>query len=207
MKFWNMLSLEVIRMLIKDCSFVISAVNSSQYPKEDLPEIAFVGRSNVGKSSLINSLLNRKKLVKVSSSPGKTRMINFFLVNNEIMFVDLPGYGYAAVSKEEKMKWAPMIEEYLTKRNNLKSVVLLVDIRHKPTKDDKMMYDFIKHYKGKVLVVATKLDKISKNALNKNLSLIDETLVLDNNDVLMPYSSENHNGREELWEEIRSNLF
>lgn len=194
-------------MLIKDCSFVISAVNSSQYPKEDLPEIAFVGRSNVGKSSLINSLLNRKKLVKVSSSPGKTRTINFFLVNNEIMFVDLPGYGYAAVSREEKMKWAPMIEEYLTKRNNLKSVVLLVDIRHKPTEDDKMMYDFIKHYKDKVLVVATKLDKISKNALNKNLSLIDETLALDNSDVLLPYSSENHNGREELWEEIRNNLF
>lgn len=192
-------------MLIKDCRFIISAVKSSQYPEGDLPEIAFVGRSNVGKSSLINSLLNRKKLVKVSSNPGKTRTINFFMVNGEIMFVDLPGYGYAAVSREEKMKWAPMIEDYLTKRNNLKSVVLLVDIRHKPTEDDKMMYDFIKHYKDKVIVVATKLDKISKNALNKNLLLIEKTLKIDNNDVLIPYSSENHKGREALWEEIIKN--
>lgn len=192
-------------MLIKDCRFIISAVKSSQYPEGDLPEIAFVGRSNVGKSSLINSLLNRKKLVKVSSNPGKTRTINFFMVNGEIMFVDLPGYGYAAVSREEKKKWAPMIEDYLTKRNNLKSVVLLVDIRHKPTEDDKMMYDFIKHYKDKVIVVATKLDKISKNALNKNLLLIEKTLKIDNNDVLIPYSSENHKGREALWEEIVKN--
>lgn len=192
-------------MLIKDCRFIISAVKSSQYPEGDLPEIAFVGRSNVGKSSLINSLLNRKKLVKVSSNPGKTRTINFFMVNGEIMFVDLPGYGYAAVSREEKKKWAPMIEDYLTKRNNLKSVVLLVDIRHKPTEDDKMMYDFIKHYKDKVIVVATKLDKISKNALNKNLLLIEKTLKIDNNDVLIPYSSENHKGREALWEEIIKN--
>lgn len=192
-------------MLIKDCRFIISAVKSSQYPEGDLPEIAFVGRSNVGKSSLINSLLNRKKLVKVSSNPGKTRTINFFMVNGEIMFVDLPGYGYAAVSREEKMKWAPMIEDYLTKRNNLKSVVLLVDIRHKPTEDDKMMYDFIKHYKDKVIVVATKLDKISKNSLNKNLLLIEKTLKIDNNDVLIPYSSENHKGREALWEEIIKN--
>lgn len=192
-------------MLIKDCRFIISAVKSSQYPEGDLPEIAFVGRSNVGKSSLINSLLNRKKLVKVSSNPGKTRTINFFMVNGEIMFVDLPGYGYAAVSREEKMKWAPMIEDYLTKRNNLKSVVLLVDIRHKPTEDDKIMYDFIKHYKDKVIVVATKLDKISKNALNKNLLLIEKTLKIDNNDVLIPYSSENHKGREALWEEIIKN--
>lgn len=192
-------------MLIKDCRFIISAVKSSQYPEGDLPEIAFVGRSNVGKSSLINSLLNRKKLVKVSSNPGKTRTINFFMVNGEIMFVDLPGYGYAAVSREEKKKWAPMIEDYLTKRNNLKSVVLLVDIRHKPTEDDKMMYDFIKHYKDKVIVVATKLDKISKNSLNKNLLLIEKTLKIDNNDVLIPYSSENHKGREALWEEIIKN--
>lgn len=154
-------------MIVKDCSFIISAVTSSQYPAGDLPEVAFSGRSNVGKSSLINSLLNRKKLVKVSSTPGKTRTINFFIVNNEIMLVDLPGYGYAAVSKQEKIKWSAMIEDYLMKRNNLKTVVLLVDIRHKPTNDDKIMYDYIKHYKQKVIVVATKLDKINRNALNK----------------------------------------
>lgn len=189
-------------MIIKDCCFIISAVKPGQYPKGDLPEIAFVGRSNVGKSSLINSLLNRKKLVKVSSNPGKTRTINFFMVNNEIMLVDLPGYGYAAVSREEKVKWATMIENYLIKRINLKSVVLLVDLRHKPTEDDKTMYDFIKHYNRKVIVVATKLDKISKNKLYNNIIAIKDTLGLDDNDVLIPYSSVNHSGRDLLWGEI-----
>lgn len=189
-------------MIIKDCRFLISAVSSSQYPEGNLPEIAFAGRSNVGKSSLINSLLNRKKLVKVSSNPGKTRTINFFMINEELVLVDLPGYGYAAVSKAEKLKWASMIEEYLIKRENLKSVVLLVDIRHKPTSDDKMMYDFIKHYRGRVIVVATKRDKISNNALFKNIKIIKETLGTDERDIIIPYSSENHSGREELWEEM-----
>ncbi|MCQ1528774.1 ribosome biogenesis GTP-binding protein YihA/YsxC [Lutispora saccharofermentans] len=189
-------------MIIKDCRFLISAVSSSQYPEGQLPEIAFAGRSNVGKSSLINSLLNRKKLVKVSSNPGKTRTINFFMINEELIFVDLPGYGYAAVSNAEKLKWGTMIEEYLAKRYNLKSVVLLVDIRHKPTADDKMMYDFIKHYMEKVIIVATKRDKISNNVLGKNLRTIKETLGTDEKDILISYSSENHNGREELWEEI-----
>ena len=189
-------------MIIKDCRFLISAVSSSQYPEGQLPEIAFAGRSNVGKSSLINSLLNRKKLVKVSSNPGKTRTINFFMINEELIFVDLPGYGYAAVSNAEKLKWGTMIEEYLAKRYNLKSVLLLVDIRHKPTADDKMMYDFIKHYMEKVIIVATKRDKISNNVLGKNLRTIKETLGTDEKDILISYSSENHNGREELWEEI-----
>lgn len=189
-------------MIIKDCKFLISAVSKSQYPKENLPEIAFAGRSNVGKSSLINSLLNRKKLVKVSSNPGKTRTINFFMINEELILVDLPGYGYAAVSKGEKLKWASMIEEYLINRENLKSVVLLVDIRHKPTSDDKMMYDFIKHYRGRVIIAATKRDKISNNALSKNIKIIKETLGTDEKDVIIPYSSETHSGREELWEEI-----
>ena len=189
-------------MIIKDCRFLISAVSKNQYPQGQLPEIAFAGRSNVGKSSLINSLLNRKKLVKVSSNPGKTRTINFFMVNDELVLVDLPGYGYAAVSKSEKLKWASMIEEYLINRENLKSVVLLVDIRHKPTSDDKMMYDFIKHYRGRVIVVATKRDKISNNALFKNIKIIKETLGTDERDIIIPYSSENHSGREELWEEM-----
>lgn len=193
-------------MIIKDCRFLISAVSSSQYPEGQLPEIAFAGRSNVGKSSLINSLLNRKKLVKVSSNPGKTRTINFFMINEELIFVDLPGYGYAAVSNAEKLKWGTMIEEYLAKRYNLKSVVLLVDIRHKPTADDKMMYDFIKHYMEKVIIVATKRDKISNNVLGKNLRTIKETLGTDEKDILISYSSENHNGREELWEEIMRSI-
>lgn len=189
-------------MIIKDCNFIISAVSPNQYPESDLPEIAFVGRSNVGKSSLINSLLRRKKLVKVSSNPGKTRTINFFTVNDEIMLVDLPGYGYAAVSKEEKIKWADMIETYLIKRINLKSVILLVDIRHKPTSDDEIMFDFIKYYNKSVIVIATKLDKISKNIILKNTILIKDTLGMDDNDIFIPYSSVNHIGRDLLWDEI-----
>jgi len=189
-------------MIIKRCDFVTSAAQHGQYPDSDLPEVAFVGRSNVGKSSLINSMLNRKSLVKVSSKPGKTRLINFFVVNEELMLVDLPGYGYAAVSQVEKKKWGKMIEDYLTTRDILKSVVLLVDIRHKPTADDKLMYEFIKFYRGRVIVVATKLDKITKNAFRKHMELIKNTLNLDQNDVLLPYSSETHHGREELWDII-----
>ena len=187
-------------MEVKKSEFIISAVSNEQYPESDFPEVSFVGRSNVGKSSIINSLLNRKKLVKVSSTPGKTRLINFFLVNDQFFLVDLPGYGYAAVSQAEKKKWGDMIEEYLKTRNNLTNVVLLVDIRHKPTADDKMMYDFIKYYKSKVIVVATKLDKITKNSIQKQLKMIKEELRLDSQDVLTSYSSLNHTGREALWD-------
>lgn len=187
-------------MIIKKCEFLKSAVLKEQYPELDLPEIAFSGRSNVGKSSLINSLLNRKKLVKVSSNPGKTRTINFFLINEQLVMVDLPGYGYAAVSKSEKLAWGKMIEDYLKTRESLKHVVLLVDIRHEPTNDDKLMYDFIKYYKSPVIVVATKLDKITRSSVNKNLNIIRKKLELDNSDILIPYSSETHAGREELWE-------
>jgi GTP-binding protein len=194
-------------MIIRRCDFVTSAAQMGQYPDSDLPEVAFVGRSNVGKSSLINSMLNRKSLVKVSSKPGKTRLINFFVVNEELMLVDLPGYGYAAVSQVEKQKWGRMIEDYLTTRDILKSVVLLVDIRHKPTADDKLMYDFIKFYRGKVIVVATKLDKITKSTLKKNLDLISNTLNLDSKDVLHPYSSETHQGRDELWDIIVQSFY
>ncbi|MFZ5353204.1 MAG: ribosome biogenesis GTP-binding protein YihA/YsxC [Bacillota bacterium] len=193
-------------MIIRKCDFLTSAASKSQYPDTSLPEIAFSGRSNVGKSSLINSLLNRKKLVKVSSSPGKTRLINFFVVNDNLMLVDLPGYGYAAVSKAEKAKWGKMIEEYLKFRETLYNVVLLVDIRHKPTADDRMMYDFIKYYRESVIVVATKLDKIGKTAVNKQLKLVADTLELDSKDILIPYSSETHQGRDELWEILTAGL-
>lgn len=189
-------------MIIKKCEFLKSAVLKEQYPELDLPEIAFSGRSNVGKSSLINSMLNRKKLVKVSSNPGKTRTINFFVVNEQYVMVDLPGYGYAAVSRSEKQAWGKMIEDYLKSRENLKNVVLLVDIRHAPTADDKLMYDFIKYYRKSVIVVATKLDKITRSSINKNLNIIKQTLGLDANDILIPYSSETHAGREELWEAV-----
>lgn len=186
-------------MIIKQCEFLKSAVTQDQYPDLDLPEIAFSGRSNVGKSSLINSLLNRKKIVKVSSNPGKTRTINFFLINEQFVLVDLPGYGYAAVSKQEKASWGRMIENYLKNRGNLFNVVLLVDIRHKPTGDDKLMYDFIKYYRQSVVIVATKLDKISKNSVQSSLALIRDTLQTDERDRIVPYSSETHAGREELW--------
>lgn len=194
-------------MEVKKSEFIISAVSSEQYPESDFPEVSFVGRSNVGKSSIINSLLNRKKLVKVSSTPGKTRLINFFLVNDKFFLVDLPGYGYAAVSQTEKKKWGDMIEEYLKTRNNLTNVVLLVDIRHKPTADDKMMYDFIKYYRSKVIVVATKLDKITKNSIQKQLKMIKEELRLDSQDVITSYSSLNHTGREGLWDMLLESGF
>ncbi len=187
-------------MIIKKCEFIKSAVTQNQYPELDLPEIAFSGRSNVGKSSLINSLLSRKKLVKTSSNPGKTRLINFFLINEQFILVDLPGYGYAAVSKSEKQSWGKMIEDYLKSRENLKNVVLLVDIRHEPTADDKLMYDFLKYYRKSVIVVATKLDKIARSSVNKNLNIIKQKLGINENDILIPYSSETHSGREELWE-------
>lgn len=193
-------------MIIKKCEFLKSAVLEDQYPELDLPEIAFSGRSNVGKSSLINSMLNRKKLVKVSSNPGKTRTINFFLINEQFVLVDLPGYGYAAVSKSEKQSWGKMIEVYLKSRENLKNVVLLVDIRHEPTNDDKLMYDFIKYYRKSVIVVATKLDKITRTSVQKNLNIIRKKLELDENDILIPYSSETHAGREELWEVLMAGM-
>ncbi|MGE5630313.1 MAG: ribosome biogenesis GTP-binding protein YihA/YsxC [Caulobacteraceae bacterium] len=193
-------------MIVKTCEFLKSAVLKSQYPDLNLPEIAFSGRSNVGKSSLINSLLNRKNLVKVSSNPGKTRTINFFLVNECYVMVDLPGYGYAAVSKSEKQAWGKMIEDYLKYRENLKNVVLLVDIRHKPTADDKLMYDFIKYYREAVIIAATKLDKIAKSSVSKNLNIIKQTLEVDDKDIIIPYSSQNHAGREELWEVLTQGL-
>jgi GTP-binding protein len=190
----------MIKMIIRKCEFLKSAAQKDQYPELNLPEIAFSGRSNVGKSSLINSLLNRKKLVKVSSNPGKTRLINFFLINEQYVMVDLPGYGYAAVSKSEKQSWGKMIEDYLISRENLSNVVLLVDIRHEPTVDDKLMYDFIKYYRKSVIIVATKLDKITRSSANKNLNTIRKKLEIDEGDILIPYSSVSHAGREELWE-------
>ena len=162
-------------MRIKQSEFIISAVKKSQYPIDQRVEIAFVGRSNVGKSSIINALTNRKKLAKVSQTPGKTRLINFFLINNDFYLVDLPGYGYAKVSKAEKASWGETIERYLNGREELKRVVLLVDSRHKPTADDIMMHEWIKHYGYDVIVVATKSDKLSNNALRKSEKAVSYT--------------------------------
>lgn len=185
-------------MRIKKSEFITSAVKRNQYPLDNRAEIAFVGRSNVGKSSIINALTNRKKLAKVSQTPGKTRLINFFLINDDFYLVDLPGYGYAKVSKQEKESWGKTIETYLTSREQLKRVVLLVDSRHKPTGDDILMHEWIKHFGYDVTVVATKSDKLTRNELKKNEKLIRETLKLDAGDKLYFFSSLNKDGKDEL---------
>jgi GTP-binding protein len=193
-------------MEIKQSEFITSAVKPEQYPTDNRLEIAFVGRSNVGKSSLINSLTNRRKLVKVSRTPGKTRLVNFFLINNEFYFVDLPGYGYAKVSRTEKESWGKFIETYLVNRGQLKRIILLVDCRRKPSEDDRLMYDFIKHYGYECTVVATKTDKLTKNELKKNMAMLIKELDLSGEDKLLTYSSLNKQGKEELLENIESAL-
>ncbi|GAB6086526.1 ribosome biogenesis GTP-binding protein YihA/YsxC [Alkaliphilus crotonatoxidans] len=189
-------------MKIKTAEIVISAVSPKQYPEGQLPEIAMVGRSNVGKSSTINTILNRKKLARVSSSPGKTRTINFYLINQEFHLVDLPGYGYAKVSKTERASWGKIIETYLSTRENLQEVVLLVDIRHQPTEDDQLMYDWIKHYGFGTIVVATKADKISRGNYQKHIKIIREALKMAPEDKVLPISSLKKEGIDQLWQAI-----
>jgi GTP-binding protein len=185
-------------MRIKQSEFITSAVKREQYPIDNRIEVAFVGRSNVGKSSIINSLTNRKKLAKVSQTPGKTRLVNFFLINNDFYLVDLPGYGYAKVSKSEKDSWGKTVEMYLTNREQLKRVVLLVDSRHKPTGDDIIMNEWFKHFGYDVTVVATKSDKLTKNELRKSEKVIKETLKLSADDKLYFFSSLNKEGKDQL---------
>lgn len=189
-------------MEIKQSEFITSAVSPNQYPQDNRIEIAFVGRSNVGKSSLINSLTNRRKLAKVSGTPGKTRLINFFLINNDFYLVDLPGYGYAKVSKTERASWGKIIETYLLKRYQLKKVVLLVDSRHKPTGDDILMYNWIKHYGYEIAVVATKSDKLTKNEMAKSQKLIRDTLELSKDEKIYYFSSLTKAGKETLLDEV-----
>ncbi len=193
-------------MRITNAEFIISAVKPEQYPVDNRAEFAFVGRSNVGKSSLINTITNRKKLVKVSGTPGKTRLVNFFLINDEFYFVDLPGYGYAKVSKSEQAKWGNMMEMYLLNREPLKKIMLLVDSRHKPTSDDKMMYDWIKYYGGKVIVIATKEDKLKRNEIKKSEKLIRETLGMPDDEKIILFSSLKKVGIDTLLDEIEKDL-
>ena len=193
-------------MIIKTSEFITSAVKRNQYPVDVRPEVAFVGRSNVGKSSITNALTNRRKLAKVSQTPGKTRLINFFLINDEMYLVDLPGYGYAKVSKKEKESWGKTIETYLMEREQLKKVVLLVDSRHKPTADDILMHEWIKHFGYKVIVIATKSDKLSNNEIGKSKKLIKETLKLGPEDEFYLFSSVKKNGKEELIDNIFGDL-
>lgn len=189
-------------MKITSSEFIGSAVNPKQFPAAGLPEVAFVGRSNVGKSSLINSLLYRKNLARISSKPGKTQLINFFLINNEFNLVDLPGYGFAKVSRDVKATWGKMIEGYLSKRPELRAVVLLVDIRHEPTDDDVIMYQWLRHYNIPAIIVATKGDKISRGQWQKHLKIIKTKLALQPDEPMMVYSSETGHGKEELWQLI-----
>ena len=185
-------------MKIKSSELKVVCGPTSKLPMEDIPEIAFAGRSNVGKSSLINSLLNRKNLARTSSSPGKTVTINFYAVNEMFYLVDLPGYGYAKASLESRAKWGKMIEKYLSTRSVLKAVVLLVGIRHAPTKDDVMMYDWIVRSGLSPIIVATKLDKIKRSQKDKCIKLIRETLKAEKDIKIVPYSSTSKQGRDEL---------
>jgi len=176
-------------MIIKTAELEAVAVRKEQYPVEDRKEIAFAGRSNVGKSSLINALLNRKSLARVSGSPGKTRTINFYSINDAFRIVDLPGYGYAKVSKQISQSWGPMMEDYLSNRQCLVRVIQLVDIRHKPTPLDVQMYEWLRHYGLSGTVIATKADKVSGNEKTKCLSVIRKELALSSDDHILPVSA------------------
>ena len=182
----------------------MSAISEKQYPDSNLLEVAFAGRSNVGKSSLINTLLNRKNLARKGSRQGMTRMINFFNIDDEIHFVDLPGYGYASVSKSEMNLWSKVITNYLNVRPQLYLMIMLVDIRHKPSKDDIQMYKWIQESGVSHIIVATKSDKVSRAEAQRNMKLIRETLVLPDDTKIYPVSSENRNGIKELWDAIDS---
>lgn len=192
-------------MDLNKARYELTAVKPSQYPTGLIPEVALAGRSNVGKSSIVNTLLNRKSLARVSSEPGKTRGINFYNVDDRLYFVDLPGYGFARVSKEEKAAWGAMIETYLNSRRQLKMVLLLVDIRHSPTEDDRMMYRWIKEQGASCLIVATKADKISRGQIHGRLQDIKKVLGLAD-ERLLAYSSETKQGRDEVWKAVNETL-
>ena len=185
-----------------NADILLSATNKGHYPQDDIPEVALAGRSNVGKSSFINTMLNRKNLARTSGKPGKTQLLNFFNIDDKLRFVDVPGYGYARVSKKEREKWGKMIEEYLTTRDNLRAVVSLVDLRHEPSSDDVQMYEFLKYYEIPVILVATKADKIPRGKWNKHESMIKKKLDFDKTDTFIIFSSVNKTGVEEAWNAI-----
>ncbi len=187
-------------MIIKTVNLETVCGITSKLPENTLPEFAFAGKSNVGKSSLINALMNRKAYARTSGQPGKTQTINFYRINDDMYFVDLPGYGYAKVSLEEKAKWGKMIENYLHKSAALKKVFLLVDIRHEPSENDKMMYDWIVHNGYQPVIIATKLDKLKRSQVAKQVRQIQAGLGLSKDDILIPFSAETKQGRDQIWE-------
>jgi len=193
-------------MKIIEANLAASAVQPNQYPQKPWPDLALVGRSNVGKSSIINAMVNRSGLAKVGNTPGKTRLINFFNVNDTLLLVDLPGYGYAKVSKEERKSWGSLAETYLTTRENLKAILLLLDIRHEPTEDDALMMQYIRESGRKLIVVANKSDKISRSEHKRHIDIIRKVLNLSSDIDILPISSVKKTGIEALWERIEMSL-
>ncbi len=189
-------------MIITQAEFLTSVMHLSQLPEPTMPEIALAGRSNVGKSSLINRMLNRKAIAKTSATPGKTQMLNYYTINSRLYFVDCPGYGYAKVSKTQRSHWGTVIETYLREREALKLVLQLIDVRHPPTKDDIAMFDWLTHLNLPVVIVATKADKIPRSRWDRHLKVIREELDMPGTMPIVLFSSETGKGREELWEMI-----
>lgn len=189
-------------MIIKKVSLETVCGITSKLPDSIYPEVAFAGKSNVGKSSLINALMNRKSLARTSAQPGKTQTINYYNVNDAVYFVDLPGYGYAKASEEVKAKWGKMIEDYLHKSKQLKAVFLLIDIRHAPSENDRIMYDWIVNQGYHPIIIATKLDKINRSQTQKQVKLIKTTLQVEPDTVIIPFSAETKQGREEIYDII-----
>ncbi len=189
-------------MVIKNVNLETVCGITSTLPVNDKPEFAFAGKSNVGKSSLINALMNRKAYARTSAQPGKTQTINFYNINDALYYVDLPGYGYAKVAQSEKEKWGRMVERYLHRSDQLRQVFLLVDIRHKPGANDRQMYDWILHNGYRPAVIATKLDKINRSQVQKQVKQVRTALQMKADDVLIPFSAETKQGREEIWELI-----
>lgn len=185
---------------------IISAVQEAQYPDTGLSEVALSGRSNVGKSSFINSMIGRKNMARTSQQPGKTQTLNFFNIDDQLIFVDVPGYGYAKVSKSQREKFGKMIEEYLTKRESLKLVIQLVDLRHNPTEDDVLMYNYLKHFDIPTLVICTKEDKIAKGKIQKHIKNIKEKLDLDPDDTIISYSSIQNTKQQQIRDLIANYL-
>jgi len=193
-------------MIIKKAEHVVSAAQPAQYPNTTFPEIALAGRSNVGKSSLVNALVNRKNLARVGSVPGKTRLINFYNINDSLMIADLPGYGYAKVSQAERESWGKLCETYLNTRKQLKAIILLVDIRHAPTRDDQVMLEYIRGSGRKLVVVANKADKIGRSEVKRHTDLIRSTLGLEEGTEIIPFSALKKTGVEALWRRIEETL-
>ena len=191
-------------MVIKQVSLETVCGITSKLPENTLPEIAFAGKSNVGKSSLINALMNRKSLARTSATPGKTQTINFYNINDAMYLVDLPGYGYAKVSEKEKIEWGKLIERYLNGSSQLRAVFLLIDIRHEPSANDKMMYDWIVQQGFNPIIIATKLDKLKRSQIQKHVKKVKQGLNLLPGTIVIPFSSETKQGREELWDLVDS---